>query len=271
MKNLLLICLFIITVYTLIEGKLHWDKRVGAVQADTAAAIELNDQDIKEKEKISVAEVKDKDKLVKLDRVNHLPPELQQKFREKISGNDQPVYLMILGSSSTSQKAGAWPKQLESKLHEFYGKSLVEVSIKEIANKTSDQVISENIHKDLAGQTPDILLLEPFLLYDNGEISISNRLKNLSTIIEVFKEHNPNISVMIQPANPIHGARHYPNEEQDLEDYAKQNKYIYLNHWDAWPDHNGKEIKEYLTNENLPNDKGNGLWAKYLIDYFVRK
>ncbi|WP_175990176.1 hypothetical protein [Bacillus sp. Marseille-Q1617] len=271
MKNVLLICLLIITVYTLTAGKLHWDKRVIAVQAGSAATNDVNHQDKKEKEVISAAEVIDKDKLVKLDKVNHLPPELQQKFREKINGDDQPVYMMVLGSSSTSQKEGGWPKQLENKLHEFYGKSLVEVSIKEIANKTSDQVISENIHKDLAGLTPDILLLEPFLLYDNGELSISDRLQNLSTIIEVFKEHNPEMTVMIQPANPIHGARHYPNEEQDLEDYAKQNKYIYLNHWYAWPDHKGKEIKEYLTNENLPNDKGNGLWAKYLIDYFVRK
>jgi hypothetical protein len=57
--------------------------------------------------------------------------------------------------------------------------------------------------------------------------------------------------------------QYYLQEEKDLEGYAKENGYIYLNHWDAWPDSSREDLKNYLTDENLPNAKGNKVWAQY--------
>ncbi len=261
------------TISTVIGGKYHWNQKVSAVQAKVNVNEEQSDGGIVEESK-SIESQKvyaepDKDRLVKLDKVNFLPKELQHIFQKAIEVQ-RPVHLIITGSSSTSHKNGAWPRLLERELLDTYGDSLIDVTIKEIGGKASQQVVKESIYKEMVNMKPDILLLEPFLLYDNGEIRMSERLKNISKIIKSFKKANPDLVILIQPANPIYGAHSYPDEENDLERYAKQNNYTYLDHWKAWPDNNKREIEDYLTEGNVPNDKGNEIWAKYLKEYFMR-
>lgn len=273
LKKLLLIILAIMTISTVIGGKYHWNQKVSAVQGKVNETEQKSkvksEEELKSIENQEVERAREKDRLLKLDKVNFLPEELQPAFRRAIE-ESRPVHLMITGSSSTSQKDGAWPELLERQLVDTYGDSLIHVTIKEIDGKTSQQVVKENLYKDMVKTKPDILLLEPFLLYDNGEIIMSERLKNISKIIKSFKKANPNLIILIQPANPIYGATYYPNEEKDLERYAKQNDYIYVDHWKAWPDHNKKEIEKFLTEKNIPNEKGNEMWAAYLKKYFVR-
>ena len=273
MKKFLLGVLAAVTLFTLAGGKIHWDQRVDAVQAkdhwkeaDTVQTVVSQVKKEKEEMEKSTTE-EDKGRLVKLDKLNYLPPELKETFKKKVE-KDEPVHMMILGSSSTSEAEGAWPKELEKALIDTYGQELINVTMKEIADKTSEQVVKDSIHKELAGMKPDILLIEPFLLYDNGEIRMSNRIKNLETILGEFKKQNPAITVIIQPANPIPGAYYYPKEEAELEKYARGKKYVYLNHWETWPDN--EEIKDYLTEENVPNEKGNEIWLDYLMNYFIR-
>ncbi|NMH67515.1 SGNH/GDSL hydrolase family protein [Bacillus sp. RO3] len=270
MRRFLLGILAIVTLSTVTGGKFHWDQKVEAVQGDAqkekAAAVQKQNEEI-EKEKAAVEE--DHNRLVKLDKLNYLPPELKETFKKKIEGVE-PVHLMILGSSSTSEDEGTWPKELKKALMEKYSQDLINVTVKEIAEKTSKQVVKNELHKPLVEMNPDILLFEPFLLYDNGEIIMSERLENLESITGDFKKQNPDITIILQPANPISGATYYPQEEADLEKYARDRQYVYLNHWDAWPDYNKNDIKEYLTKENLPNDKGNRVWLDYLLKYFIR-
>ncbi len=273
MKKFLLIVLAIMTISTIIGGKYHWNQKVNAVQANVSGTGEKSDESsVAESNSIENGKLEtegDKERLVKLDKVNLLPKELQPVFQKAIDER-RPVHLMITGSSSTSHKNGAWPSLLERKLLDTYGDSLLHVTIKEIGDKTSKQVVKENIFKESVNKKPDILLLEPFLLFDNGEINMSERLNNISTIIKSFKKANPDLVILIQPANPIYGATYYPNEENDLELYAIEHNYIYLDHWNAWPDYSKKEVKDFLTEENVPNDKGNETWAEYLTEYFVK-
>ncbi|MGM0754191.1 MAG: SGNH/GDSL hydrolase family protein [Bacillota bacterium] len=274
MKKFLLVGLGVITLSTLAGGKYHWDQRVEAVQVNVhtekvAGVQAVSEEERKENEKEKAAAEEEKKRLIKLDKLNYLPPELKEAFKKKIEGNE-PVHLVILGSSSTPGKEGAWPKELEKALLDTYGHDLIKVTLKEIAGKTSEQVVKEELHKPLAEMKPDILLLEPFLLYDNGEIRMSSRIKNLETILGDFKKQNPEVTFIIQPANPIPGAYYYPQEEADLEKYTREKKYVYLNHWDAWPDYNNKEIKDYLSEGNIPNEKGNKVWLDYLMKYFIR-
>ncbi|MGG4169021.1 SGNH/GDSL hydrolase family protein [Rossellomorea vietnamensis] len=268
MRKFLLGVLAIVTLSTLAGGKYHWDQRVEAVQINGQKEKVVSVQADGEEEKKEKAE-EERKRLVKLDKLNYLPPELKNTFKKKIERKES-VHLMIMGSSSTSGDDGAWPKELEKALIDTYGHDLIKVTLKEIAEKTSKQVVMEGIHKPLAEMKPDILLLEPFLLYDNGEIRMPDRLKNLETILSDFKKQNPDITFIIQPANPISGAYYYPQEEADLEKYARERKYVYLNHWDSWPDNKSKELKDYLTDENIPNEKGNKVWLDYLMKYFIR-
>jgi hypothetical protein len=271
-KKFLIIILTIMTISTVIGGNYHWNQKVSAVQGKGNVTEEKSDEDSVERKRSIEGKKGEADpvkgKLVMLDKVNFLPKDLQPTFQKAIEER-RPVHLMIIGSSSTPQKDGAWPQLLERKLLDIYGDSLIRVTIKEIRGKTSQQVVEDSIHKELVNMKPDILLLEPFLLYDNGEIKMSERLKNISKIIKSFKKENQDLIILIQPANPIYGATYYPQEENDLERYAEQNNYIYLNHWEAWPDYSKRELEDYLTEGNIPNEKGNETWAEYLQEYFV--
>ncbi|KSU61016.1 hypothetical protein AS034_15360 [[Bacillus] enclensis] len=269
-KNFLLICLFIITFAVLAGGKMYWDGQINSVLVETLS-MKAPEQSVKsEVNEDPEKAAANKEKMLKLDRLNYLPPELQQKFREKIN-QDKPLHFMILGSSSTSEQKGAWPDLLEKRLMDVYGNTLLNVTVKEMANMTSTEIVEENLQEEWVKKKPDILLIEPFLLYDIEEIAIKKRLKNLTVMLEDFKKGNPDLTIIIHPSNPIYGAHYYLEDEKELEKYAKENKYIYLDHWKSWPDSNEKEIKDYLTNESLPNKKGNEAWAQFLLHYFVRE
>ena len=278
MRGLFIFFLLITTVSTLVAGKLHWDEKIGRVQAQVAEeSVEKDQEESTEPDKVvseSVSAEKKAEKAVVIDETGlshtkNLPEKVQLEFKEAIAGG-QPVKLLILGSIATSERDGAWPSLMEKQLNEAYGEFL-QVNTKEITGKTSQEIIKEKLVDSLVKTKPDILLIEPFLLQDNGKVDMSKRLENLTGIIDLFKSGTPDITIIIQPANPIVDAHYYVKEEYDLERYAKRNQYIYLNHWDGWPKQDSAELGDYLTEDNLPNEKGNKVWAEYLVNYFVAK
>ena len=59
---------------------------------------------------------------------------------------------------------------------------------------------------------------------------------------------------------------------EELQQFAEDNDIPYLNHWEAWPDQDSEEIKEYITEDSSqPSVKGHEVWAEYMIDYFIAK
>ncbi|CAM3956672.1 SGNH/GDSL hydrolase family protein [Mesobacillus thioparans] len=239
MKYWLIGVLFLMTVGILVVGKLEWDEKISGIELEA-------------KRVSAVAEAKSKS-------ATSLPSPSKIK----------PVKLAILGSASTPEDQGAWPALLAQKLKNKAGASLIEVAVKEIKDKTSDEVVKNKLYKDLIDSKPDILLIEPFLLYDNSKIKMDRRLENLSHIIRDFKKANSKIEVIIQPSNPIYGTRYYQKEEAELQKYAKNEGYTYIDHWEAWPSADSKKLQSYLTNNYTPNQKGNELWAEYLAEHLL--
>lgn len=280
MRRLFIFFLVLTTIFTLVAGKLHWDEKIGKVQVQAAEQSREKDQgedveadkaisepDSAEKKAEEEEEAENEESV--LNNTNNLPEKVRVKFREAIA-TGKPIKLLILGSAATSEKEDAWPALLEKKLKEAYGEFL-QVNTREIPGKTSKEIIQEKLIDSLAKTKPDILLIEPFLLHDNGKVDMLKRLENLSKMIDLFKSANPDISVIIQPANPIEDAHYYVKEEYDLERYAKRNQFTYLNHWDGWPEQGSEKLRDYLTKDSLPNEKGNKVWAEYLVEYFVSK
>ncbi|OAT80894.1 hypothetical protein A6P54_12870 [Bacillus sp. MKU004] len=262
MKKVLISCMCILTLSIFLIGKNYWNEQIEfmVVSASTVAdAISASaetqvDRDVNEKVKVK-----------KLDKLLTLPSVLKPTFIEKIN-NNKPVNMLILSSHTFSGDEAGWPGLLKGKLEEIYSNSLIKTTKKELAGKTSEQILSENLYKELAGTKPDILLVEPFLLNDGGEIQMKGSLENLDKILGEFQKQNPDIQILLQPSNPYVGVEY----EKDLKEYSIYHGYIYLNHWAVWPDKESEELKDYLTDENQPNAKGNEVWAQYLIDYFVR-
>ncbi|MFS0821561.1 SGNH/GDSL hydrolase family protein [Bacillus sp. 1P02SD] len=266
MKKILVIVVVILSFAVIIVGKMHWNNKIEA-SARTAQA-EKPDVQIKN---ATEEYQEDKKKVANVEKYSkNLPKDIQTKLIAAVQ-NGKPVNLVIAGSSSTPEDPSGWPTLLKKELENTYGEDLLNITIKEISDKTSTQVLQEELYQEIISLSPDILLLEPFILYDNSKIiSIDVRLENIHQILEAIKAEFADLSVILQPANPLHNAKHYPKEVERLEAFAAENNFTYLNHWEAWPDYQSDKIVEYL-NEGLPSQRGHKLWMEYLGNYFIAK
>ncbi|WP_099354844.1 SGNH/GDSL hydrolase family protein [Fredinandcohnia onubensis] len=264
MKKLIVIVVVILSFSAIVVGKMHWNNKIEAnakiAQSEKPDVLvktvtEGNQDDVKK-----VIEVKNYSK--------NLPQDIQTKLISAAQ-NGTSVNLIIAGSNSTPKDPIGWPTLLKQELEKTYGEDVLNVKIKEIADKTSTQVVQEELYREIIELSPDILLFEPFILYDNGHVvPIERRLNNITEILGTITEELPDVSILLQPANPLYNARNYPNEIDRLEGFAEDNNYTYLNHWKAWPAYKSKEIIEYL-NDGEPSEKGHEVWAQYLLKYFT--
>lgn len=265
MKKLLVIIVIVLSVAVIVTGKLHWDNKI---QATVKTAQVEKPDNVKVK---STSEENQENMVKEVEAYSqNMPKEIQQKLMESVKSGE-PVNLVIAGSSATPEEATGWPTSLKREIENTYGKNVLNVTIKEISEKTSTEVVQEQLFQEIIKLSPEVLLLEPFILYDNGElIGIEKRLENLTIIIEAIKVHYPDVVVLLQPPNPIYKAVHYPKEVERLEVYSKENNYIYLNHWEAWPDYRLNEFVDYV-NEDGPTELGHKVWFEYLSEYFIQR
>jgi hypothetical protein len=271
------VIVLVLSISTIIIGKIHWNHKISAYAGMESSVVLETEQHENKKT------VNDKDKEGTTDQVvdstqytKNLPDEVKLKV-EKTAKTGKPVRFVILGSKSTSSDENGWPNLLKQQLIQSYGTSVFDVTIQEISDKNSLQVIEEELYQAALKNKPDILLFEPFILKDNGEVRMEDRLENITTIIEDFEEINPDVFIFLQPANPLYNATYYPKEVEELQRFALENNIDYLNHWLAWPDQNSSEIESYLSPDpsmsfkSIPNEKGHQLWADYLANYFISK
>ncbi len=257
----------ILALASVVAGKVHWDNKIEATTKNVEKT-EIKSGNVGKTD--NTAEENNAQNIVKEDvlkYIGNLPEEIVTKIKEAIT-TKEPVHLAIMGSASTPSGPNGWPTMLKEELLNTYGEGIFEVTIKEIANKKSSDVVAEYLYQDVLESKPDILLFEPFILYDNGLVELQDRFTNLTTIVNEFKTQVPDVTVLIQPANPLYNATFYPKEVEELQMFAENNGYIYLNHWEAWPDHQSPEIENYLT-EGMPSELGHQVWADYLKNYFI--
>jgi len=257
--------IIILSVAVVVTGKLHWNNKIQA----TVNNAQVNGASELESTKATKEKTEDKRKLEEVERYSkNLPNELKYKLTSAVQDGN-PLSFIIAGSDATANEPNAWPMMLKEELEDTYGSDVLQVEIIEIADKTSTQVVEEELYREIIDLSPDILLFEPFIRYDNWNVvPFEKRLENITQILSAIKNETPNVTILLQPANPLHKATRYPNEVNKLEEYAKENEYIYINHWSAWPDHQSDAIADYLS-EAAPNEKGNEVWAEYLSNYFI--
>ncbi len=84
-----------------------------------------------------------------------------------------------------------------------------------------------------------------------------NSVANAQKFVGELSSSAKDATIMIQPPNPIYGAKNYPKAVEALKQFAKQNGYAYVDHWEAWSNATTKEILPYLQEEfSFPNAKG---------------
>lgn len=192
-----------------------------------------------------------------------------EKFKQAMEKNEK-FTIVIAGSSALGGEAG-WAESVKTRLIEAYSEEHLIVEVRQY-DMNSEEFLSQNMHQELADLKADLLLLEPFILKNNGELELETTLANLTTTIEAVKTSAPESVIILQPANPIYKAKIYPSQVAQLKAFADENQLSYLDHWGIWPDPNSEAIKEFITPEqSLPNEKGHQVWGEYVSAYFINQ
>lgn len=257
MKNVFTIFIIVLCILTIILGKIHWNYKINAVAG--------NDNEHPKTEETH----KQKSKTDKLDTLTkHLPDSLKDKIKQSKS-EKTPIKILSLGSNATAEGSGTWTSILQKKLDKAYGQGMFKVDVENFGDELSINIVQKELYKSALEHNPDVVLFEPFLINDNGKVAIQNTLESIDIIINKFQEKNKNIIIMLQPPHPLHKAVYYPNQVKALQEYADEHHYVYLHHWDNWPDYNSDEFLDYVTDDSMPNTKGHQVWADYLGKYFT--
>ncbi|HDR7827314.1 TPA: SGNH/GDSL hydrolase family protein [Bacillus anthracis] len=259
-KNIFVFIIFIVFVVSIVVGNSYWNKKVMSATKQT--------------EEVKTGEVKKaKEEKLNLNEnyIKNLPETIKEKLRKAASGGE-PVHLVIIGDHASFSEKDAWPEKLKSNLEETYGKKLWKVTAKEYKDESSEELMAKNRDKEIIELKPDVILFQAPFITDNNKIGNGNSVANTQKFIRSLSNSMKDVTVMIQPPNPVYNAKNYPKAVEALKQFTIQNDYTYINHWEAWPNSNTKDILSYLQDEfGFPNVKGQEVWAQYIVNYFIAK
>ena len=271
-KRLITIGTVVLCGGIIFAGNNHWNNKISAQSEKVTRnedVITTKTQELQTT--IPKEEPIEEDKKEKPTYTRNLPKELQEKISNATT-TGKPLQFVIYGSKATSQEANAWPDLLGKQLAATYGENVFNITVLSEGDKTSIDVMRSNSYEKVSELKPDLILFEPFMIKDSSsKIATKNRIGSIEKMVATWTAENKEVTIFMQPSNPIAGATYYPNQVAKIAEHAKENNIIYLNHWENWPESKDKKIKDYLTDTSEPNGSGHKVWAEYLINYFVAK
>ncbi|AIW87955.1 hypothetical protein bwei_5420 [Bacillus mycoides] len=270
MKLIVFLVMFVLFVASIISGKVHWSKKVANATAQTN---EVKTTKAKTEDKKTKKEDNEQDEKASFNETyaRNLPDAVKEKL-EKAAADKKAVNLVVVGDEASSSEKDAWVAKFITNLDASYGKGLWNVTVKEYKNESTEELIANKRDQEIAKENPDVILFEPPFIIDNNKTGNGNSVANTQKFVGVLSSSAKDATIMIQPSNPVYGAKNYPKAIEALKQFAKQNDYAYVDHWEAWPNATTKEILPYLQEEfGFPSAKGHELWAQYVTDYFVAK
>ncbi len=263
MKNLFLILLSILTIAFLILGNMYWQERTSISSGSNA------DAQVKETEPVQKDPDAEKTAEPAYEELTSKWPENARKqFLQAVNSNET-YKVAIVGSPSLGAATGGWSEQLKTELSNTYGEH-IDAKLFE-ADTTSTEFITSPTAEEVTAYKPDLVLWEPFTLKDNTVgVSPEDTAYSVNAFLSDLQEANEDVTLILQPGQPLFGAVYYPQQVDELKLFAEENTFTYLDHWTEWPETDDEALKEYLTeSRDAPSEKGHELWATYLKDYFI--
>jgi len=263
MKNLSLLILAILTIVFLILGNTYWQDRTD-ISSESPADTQVKDT---ESAPTEVDTEKTPQSAYK-ERTSKWPENARKQFLEALKSNET-YKVAIVGSPSLGAKSGGWSEQLKQELIETYGDH-IDVKLFE-TDTTSTEFINSSLSEEVTSYQPDLVLWEPFTLKDNTVgVSPEDTAYSVNAFLSDLQEANKDVTLILQPGQPLFGAVYYPQQVDELKAFAEENNITYLDHWTEWPESDDEALQEYLTeSRDVPSEKGHELWATYLKDYFI--
>jgi len=266
-KSIVILVMFALFIVSIVSGKIHWSKKVANATAQTNEV-----QTTKTKvEKTKKEEKQDAKSSFNEAYAKNLPDVVKEKLK-KAAADKKAVNLVIVGDEASSSEKDAWVAKFTANLEASYGKGLWNVTVKEYEGESTEELIANKRAQDIAKANPDVILFEAPFITDNSKTGNGNSVTNAQKFVGELSSSAKEATIMIQPPNPVYGAKNYPKAIEALKQFATQNDYTYVDHWTAWPDATTKAILPYLQEEfGFPSAKGHEVWAQYVTDYFVAK
>jgi lysophospholipase L1-like esterase len=229
-------------------GHFHWNQQVA----------------VKAVEPVITQEMTEPDYSIYLEMAGNWPETAKTQLNQALEA-EQPFKILFVGSSFME-----WEKSVTQSLSESFGSDKIHTAL-HTYGQTSADILAENKQLELASEKAQLVVMEPFLLNDNGKLKVEETLANVTKMMEDIKAGNPDTTFILQPSNPIYLPKYYSEQIEALKNYAVENNVTYLDHWTAWPATDHPELKNYLNEDQSPNELGYQAWAQYLIAYFVKK
>ncbi|MFC0236511.1 SGNH/GDSL hydrolase family protein [Fictibacillus phosphorivorans] len=261
MKKVMYSLIIVLSIASIIFGNFYYKFKIN--ETAEAAKMELRKTKSVSNESSSIKGITKKEEM---NVTKNLPDSIVSKIQAK-HDQQKPVEFVILGSEVNALQEGTWTSLFKKELTNHYGPDAFNMTV--ITTKeTSDIVLEDQLYKVALTLKPDLVLIEPFLLNDNGNYVMEDTLIYVEKIINDFEELESKPVIMLQPTNPIYQPKYYAEQVSMLKDYADNKGFIYLDHWTNWPDVNSNELNNYIES-NKPNQKGYKLWAEFFKNYFI--
>ncbi|KMK77397.1 SGNH/GDSL hydrolase family protein [Alkalihalobacillus pseudalcaliphilus] len=190
---------------------------------------------------------------------------------DMINDTNAPLQITFFGSESIyspEYEGNNWPEILIAKLVEEVDESYIDATIISTGDRSNLEITNENYMTEVIDSKPDLLLFEPFMRSDNGIVAIEDSLEYLTLYLEQIESELPEITVVLMPSNPIYNPQLYLTQITELKSYADTNRYLYADHWQAWPDILSEDIQNYYEGK-YTNENGHQVWADYMFTFLT--
>ncbi|GAF65010.1 hypothetical protein BTS2_1907 [Bacillus sp. TS-2] len=264
MKNALYILSILGCLAILVVSHLSYQSKLNNIAADaknTVISSEGSNQEDQPSDNSSSSDSTNN------DHTNEVNTELSGLLGE-MSINEEELSIAYFGSRSL-ENAGfedvSWPRKLDDLLAQVTDLTSTIVNVDSLS---SVEVLQSEYLEEVIAKNPDLILFEPFILNDNGVVLIANSLNYIEDMMDSFSSELEETTVVVMPPNPIYSPNLYYTQIQELKRFAEEQNYLYANHWQAWPDIQSEEIKDYLQ-DGRPNEAGHQIWAEFMYDFLT--
>lgn len=265
-KGLITVLVLITCVLVLAVSYLSWNAKVKEAGAEPV------NRPIKQEQPAEKKDAQDQDSETgKVDgpSVNelesltaNLPENTIEMLMSRLDAGE-PVQLLAVGSSSFEAPAN----QLAEAMSNAYG-DWIKTDVQTFGG-TSEAFLSDWIKEIDWDNGYDLVIYEPFTLYNNGLVTIDDEQQDALEFRDRVLEEVDDASFFITPPQPIHEPNYYMTQINNLKKFVESKDIPFIDHWNQWPGVDSEEILDYVDDEYEPTDKGVEAWAKSLKEYFI--
>ncbi|MCM3602184.1 SGNH/GDSL hydrolase family protein [Robertmurraya korlensis] len=258
MKAFFTIFVGFICLVLLILGNLHWQKKI-EITGDGSSyhATAVNDDETE-----AFAQT---DPL--MEHAANWSEGEKQQFQTALAEN-RPYHILIVGSEQLGEGETSWTALFQNDLLATYGEQAMTIETTTYSETTAE-FVSAGKQAEWAAKQADLIIWEPFVLTDNAVVPIEESHEYITTVMNEVKAANPNITFILQPPNPLYQPKLYRTQVEELKSFAEENNILYLDHWTSWPDPMSEQVRNYLNEDNQPNEEGHRVWAEFFIQRFI--